>query len=135
MELADFNCNYLNELLENISNEQKSIFLLGDFNVNLLNYNEHNGTNEFLDSLPSNPFIPLVLQPIRIIRHSNTLVDDIYSNLIDPDIMLGNLTAIIPDHPAKFSIIHNMFGNISGSKSNIYERDWSEFDPANFILD
>ena len=54
VDLADFNCNYLNKLLENISEEQKSIFLLGDFNVNLLNNNEHNQTNEFLDSLASN---------------------------------------------------------------------------------
>ena len=61
MDLADFNCNYLNKLLENISKEQKSIFLLGDFNVNLLNYNEHNPTNEVLDSLASNSFIPLML--------------------------------------------------------------------------
>ena len=61
MDLADFNCNYLNKLLENISKEQKSIFLLGDFNVNLLNYNENNEINEFLDSLASNPFIPLIL--------------------------------------------------------------------------
>ena len=53
MDLADFNCNYLNKLFENISKEQKSMFLLGDFNVNLLNYNEHNQTNEFLDSLAS----------------------------------------------------------------------------------
>ena len=28
-----------------------------------------------------------------------------------------------------------MFGNISGNKSNIYERDWSKFDQENFILD
>ena len=42
MDLTDFNSNYLNKLLENISNKQKSIFLLGGFNVNLLNYNEHN---------------------------------------------------------------------------------------------
>ena len=28
-----------------------------------------------------------------------------------------------------------MFGNIPGSKSNIYERDWSKFDTENFILD
>ena len=27
-----------------------------------------------------------------------------------------------------------MFGNISGNKSNIYERDWSKFDQENFIL-
>ena len=38
MDLADFTSNYLNKLLE------KSVFLLGDFNANLLNYNEHNPT-------------------------------------------------------------------------------------------
>ena len=65
IELTDFNNNYLNKLLENISKDQKSIFLLGDFNVNLLNYNEHNPTNKFLDSLVSNSFILLILQPTR----------------------------------------------------------------------
>ena len=54
MDLNDFDCNYLNKLLENISKEQKSVFLLGDFNVNLLNYNDHNQTNKILDSLASN---------------------------------------------------------------------------------
>ena len=42
--------NYLiNQLLDKILKEQQ-IFLLGDFNINLLNYNEHQPTNEFLDS-------------------------------------------------------------------------------------
>ena len=85
MDLPDFNCNYLNKLLENISKEQKSIFLLGDVNVNLLNYDEHDQTNEFLDSLASNSFIPLILQPTRITSHFNTLIDNIFSNVIDPD--------------------------------------------------
>ena len=116
MDLTDFNCNYLNKLLENISKEQKSIFLLGDFNVNLLNYNEHNQTNEFLDSLASNSFIPLILQPTRITSHSNTLIDNVCSNVIDPDIISGNLTAIISDHLPQFVIISNMFGNILGNK-------------------
>ena len=78
MDFADFNCNYLNKLLE--TKEQKSIFLLGDFNVNLLNYNEHNQTSEVLDSLASNSFVPLILQPIRTTNHSNTLKDNIFSN-------------------------------------------------------
>ena len=135
MDLADFNCNYLNKLLENISKEQKSIFLLGDFNVNLLNYNGYNQTNEFLDSLSSNSFIPLILQPTSIYSHSNTLIDNIFSNVIDSDIISGNLTATISDHLPQFSIIPNMFGNILGNKSKIYERDWSKFDRENFILD
>ena len=100
-----------------------------------MNYNEHNQTNEFLVSSDSNSFIPLILQPTRITSHSNTLIDNIFSNVIDPDIISGNLTATISDHLPQFSIIPNMFGNISGNKSNIYERDWSKFDWENFILD
>ena len=128
MDLTDFNCNNLNKLLENISKEQKSVFLLGDFTVNLLNYNEHNQTNEFLDSLAPNSFIPSILQPTRITSQSNTLIDSIFSNVIDPDIISGNLTATISDHLLQFSIISNMFDNISGNKSNIYEQDCSKFD-------
>ena len=135
MDLADFNCNYLNNLLEKTSKEQKYIFLLGDFNVNLLNYNEHNEANEFLDSLASNSFISLILQLTRITSHSNTLIDNIFSNVIDPDVISGNLTATISDHLPQFAIIPNKFGNISGNKSSIYERDWSTFDQENFILD
>ena len=66
-----------------MSKEQKSILLLGDFDVNLLNYNEHNQINEFLDFLTSNSFIPVILQPNRITSHCNTLMDDIFLSLID----------------------------------------------------
>ena len=101
--------------------------LIGDYNVNLLSYNEHNQTNEFLDSLTSNSLIPLILQPARITSHSNTLIDNIFSNVIDPEIMSGNLTATILDHLPQFAIVPNMFGNILSNKSNIHETDWSKF--------
>ena len=45
------------------------------------------------------------------------------------------MTATITDHLTQFAIIPNMVGNISGNKSNIYERDWSKFNRENFILD
>ena len=45
------------------------------------------------------------------------------------------LTATISNHLPQFETIPNMFGNISGNKSNIYERDWCKFDRENFILD
>ena len=113
MDLADFNFNYWNQLLENTSQEQKSIFLLGDFNVNLLNYNEHNQKNEFLDSLPSNSCIPLILQSTRITSHANALIDNMILSVIDPDIISGTLTASISDHLPQFAIISNMLNNIS----------------------
>ena len=107
MNLTDFNCNYLNKLLENISKEQKSIFLFGDFNVTLLNSNKHNQTNKFLDSVASNSFIPLILQPTRITDHSNTLIGNIFSNVVVPDIILGNLTSTISDHLPQFAMYNS----------------------------
>ena len=104
------------------------------FYVNLLNYNENIQTNEFLESLTSNSFKSLVLELIRITSYSNTLIDKIFSNVTDPDIISGNLTAPVLDHLPQLSIISNMFGNISGNKSNIYEKDWSKFDQDNFVL-
>ena len=133
MDLTDFNCNYLNKLLENISKEQKSIFLLGDFNANLMNYNEHNQTNEFLNSLASNSFIPLILQPSRVTRNCNTLIDNIFSNVIEPDIISGNLTATFSGRLSQFAIIANMFGNISGNKYNMKEIGQNLIDKILFL--
>ena len=99
-----------------------------------MNYNDHNQTNKFLDFLASDPFISLIWQPTRITSHCNTLIDNISSNVIDSDIISGNVTATIFDHLPQFAVIPNMFGNISGYKSNIYERDWSKFDWENFTL-
>ena len=49
--------------------------------------------------------------------------------------MSGNLTATISDHLPQFLVILNLFGNVSGNKSNIYQRDWSKFHRENLILD
>ena len=100
-----------------------------------MKFNGHNQINEFLDYFASNSFIPLILQSTRVTRHSNTLIDNIFSNVFDPDIISGNVTATISEYLSQFAVISNMFGDISGNKSNIYEKDWSKFDRENFILD
>ena len=73
MDLNDFNINCLNNLLDKVSKEHKSVFLLGDFYINLVNYNDHNPANEFLDSLASNSVVQYILQPTRLTSHSKTL--------------------------------------------------------------
>ena len=134
MDLNDFNANYLNNLLDKVSKEQKPIFLLGDFNVNLLNYNNHNSTNESLDSLLSNSFVPYMLQPTRLTSHSKTLIDNIFSNIISPEAISGNLTATISNHLPQFMIVPNFCSNSLSNKSSIFERDWPNFHQENFIL-
>ena len=135
MDNTDFNKNYLNPILDKISKENKQVFLLGDFNIDLLNYNDHQPTNEFLDSLASNSFLPYILQPTRLTSHSKTLIDNIFSNVISHEVTSGNITATISDHLPQFLFVPNVFSNPSCQKSNIYERDWSKFVQQNFVLD
>ena len=75
------------------------MFLLGDFNVDLMQFNEHKPTNEFLDSLASISYLPYINQPSRHTSHSRTLIDNIISNVISKDIICGNITAHIPTLP------------------------------------
>ena len=114
--------NYLiNQLLDKISKEQQ-IFLLGDFNINLLNYNEHQPTNEFLDSLASNSIIPYILQPKKLTSHSKTLIYNIFSNVLSCEAISGNITTTIPDHLPQFLFAANVLSNPLCNKSNILER-------------
>ena len=100
-----------------------------------MNYNDHQPTNDFLDSLASNSFIPYILHPTRITSHSKTLIDNIFSNYISHEIISGNITVTISDHLPQFSFVPNILSNPFTQKSNFYERDWSKFKQENFILD
>ena len=131
MDLLDLN-SLIYQLLDQISKEQKQI--LGDFNINLLNYNEHQPTNEFLDSLASNSIIPYILQPARLTSHSKTFIDNIFSNVLSCEAISGNITATIPDHLPQFLFAPNVLSNPLCNKSNILERDWSK-SKEKFILD
>ena len=63
MNVSKFNHEYLTDILK-LKNE--NIILMGDFNVNLINYNKNRGTYEFLEQL----FNPLSANPTK---WSNTL--------------------------------------------------------------
>ena len=73
MNLNEFNGFYLNNLLVQLSKENKTVFLLEDFNTNLLNYDRDTSINEFLYSLSSHLFLPHILQPTRLRSNSETL--------------------------------------------------------------
>ena len=79
MNLNEFNNNYLNILLQKISKEKKNVFLLGDFNVDLLKYDKHAGTNGCIESLSSYMYLPYILHPTSVTVHSQTITDNIFS--------------------------------------------------------
>ena len=76
-----------------------------------------------------------ILQPTRLTRHSKTLMEKIFLNILSSEIISGNLTATISDHLPQFSFAPNIHSVPSYNRSNIFERDWSKFNKENFILD
>ena len=122
VNINEFNEGYVNEILEKSCKENKTIFLLGDFNINLLNYDIHPLTNEFLDSLSSHYFIAHRLHPSSVKNNSTTLIDNTLSNMTVPNIISGYLGAPISDHLPQYLLDLNNFFNSSYPKSNTYER-------------
>ena len=58
MEIPDFNKYYLSDLTETLPSHNKKIVLIGDFNVDLLNYDSNNDVSNFLDTMHSNLLLP-----------------------------------------------------------------------------
>ena len=135
MDLDECNDIYLDPLLYKISKESIPIFLLGEFNVDLLKYDHHIWTKEFLYSLYSHMFLPHIIQPARVTSNIKTLIDNIFCSILGPDSISGNFIATVTDSLPKFVITSIIFSKSPlGSKSNIYEGDWTNFCQENFIL-
>ena len=117
MDLNEFNDFYINNLLDKLSEENKTVFLLGDLNIDSMNYDQHSLTNKFLDSLSSHMLLLQIVQPTRIRNNSKTLIDNIYSDLITPNDISGNITNTILDHLPQFP---DIFSNPPSTKLNIF---------------
>ena len=63
-------------------------YIMGDFNLNLLNDHSHQRTGEFLDIMYSNMFFPLITRPTRITSSSATLIDNIFTNNLDTSLFI-----------------------------------------------
>ena len=101
--IPDFLDNHLLPLLEKLSNEKKQILIMGDCNINLLNYDDKNTAN-FPDTMFSYSYLPFINTPTRVIGHSKTLTDNIFYNKPMLNITAGNISSVISNHLIQFLI-------------------------------
>ena len=70
--------DYIYSVVDKIARENKHYVFMGDFNINLLNFESCTYTNEFINSLGSYCISPQILQPSQITAHPATLIDNIF---------------------------------------------------------
>ena len=104
---------------------------MGGFNVNLLNYESHGETNEFINTMVSHYLLPHILHPTRVTDHSAVVIDNIFSSNTRHETTSGNLTTQISDHFPQFLIINQVF--IDYRTCPYAKRDFSEFDRNKFV--
>ena len=122
--------NNFYSVIGKISQEGKLCLISGDFNINLLNYDKHPLTEDFINTLGSF-FLEPLLKPTRITSHSSTLIDNIFFNFIEYQAISGNLLHDLTDHLPNFLIIERFA--FSRHKEKKYKRDYSNYNEEAFI--
>ena len=86
---------YMDMTMNKLSKENKLIFVMEDFNLNLLNCESHSETNDFLNCMVSHYLLPYILHPTQVTDHSATVIDNIFCNNTVYDTFSGNILCYI----------------------------------------
>ena len=78
-DVNEFNV-FIDKVLSMITKNDKLVYLMGDYNINLLNEDVHTHTNDFINIMSSYSFYPSITKPTRITTNSATLIDNIFTN-------------------------------------------------------
>ena len=91
-----------NQIIEQIQSNKNharcDIQILTDFNLNMLNFETHGLTNDYINNLISKSFLPLITLPTRIKNQSATLIDHIWSNKVCNVYNSGIIINSLSDH-------------------------------------
>lgn len=130
MNSSEFIDIYMSELLQKLSREDKTIMLMGDFNIDLLKYDSNKDSTTFLDTMYTSFLLPYITIPTRVTTHSKTLIDNIFSNNIEEGLTSGNIITTISDHYAQFLIQKSI--KIEKNQTNLFRHNFKNFNDALF---
>ena len=113
---------YFDLTLEKLISSNKSVYIMGDFNINLLHDETSCCAYNFLLSLQSFSFIPTIDKPMHVYNNSATLINNILTNKVDVKINSGNIISDISNHYSQFCFFILLLGiqNQEGKVSDIF---------------
>ena len=97
----------MHDLQNKLNMEGKETFIMGDMNIDLLKCTTHVKTQEYLDNIFAQGFVPLITKPTRVTEYTATLIDHIYHNKNEKPTHSGIIISDISDHFGIFSVVKN----------------------------
>ena len=92
----------IEEIISTISAARLPTYIMGDFNINILNHNDNNVQN-FVNIFHSYSFFSTISKPTRVTNNSATIIDHIWTNNMDNYQTSGIFFNSISDHFPIFS--------------------------------
>ena len=93
-----FNEKLHNVLEHNCIQQNKNIFMMGDFNINLLQHETHSPTDSFLNTMISHGLLPCITKASRVTDDTASLIDNIFTNVDISTCKSALLYSDISDH-------------------------------------
>lgn len=82
---------------------RKKLILAGDFNINFLNYETHQPTNECVNLMLSYSLVPMINLPTRVTEITSTMIDNIFADCFDKVVSTCVIYEDFSDHFPTFA--------------------------------
>ena len=120
----------LKKTLKKVNRERKKVILCGDFNFNLLNFDQDDQVNTFLNTMIDCNLNPCITEPTRITNANKpSLVDNIFVNSFEQPTSGNILEHISYDHLPNFTVLNYV---CSDKQIELKKRDDKKFTPKDF---
>ena len=108
----------LDQITSTLADENKTIYLMGDYNFNLLNHHSLH-IESFINIMHSNNLFNVITKPTRVVRGSATLIDHIWTNDYNNCLKNGILYDNTSDHFPIFSFFRYNLNNLNNCNSKL----------------
>ena len=110
--------NYCKDFLKKKSGSSKTVFMVGDLNINSFDYGNNALVKRFLNLMFQSGFLPLIQRATRATRTTATAIDHIITDAtLESTVHSGIVKANISDHFPIFAILEK-----SCNKNKNYEK-------------
>ena len=122
---------YMETILKKITDENKELYVCGDFNIDLLKIESGGSPLTFYNLLACHGLLPFIIHPSRVVEGQiPSLIDNIFSNNIQNNVLSGNIYFTLSEHFSQFASV--MREKVDVRKVTMFGRDYSKYSVDKF---
>ena len=124
----------LTNIFLELNSKKSEFYELGDYNIDLTKIKSNNRIKAYADDLIGSTVKCLINQPTRECKNSKSLLDHIYSNNLNNQLIPGIAISNISDRYLVFALIPSV-KHFKNNACQVWKRDMKNFKAEHFVED